>query len=220
MTTDPNDFDERQDRWDAILAAFKEWGILKYERISAVKKPFSEFSPEVYSGMSTDKMPTGVVEAYLAGSCGCKMSHLKALQMARSRNYSSVLILEDDCVFYPGFQEAFQNAFKWLKNIDWHMFYFGGNHRSRRKARYFKPGLLKIQCTYQAHAYAVSRDVYEFIIKKVETSNKEIDVIYADEVHPVKNCFCIFPGVAGQKIGFSSIINQECNRNIKKSPKK
>ncbi|MEZ4485268.1 MAG: glycosyltransferase family 25 protein [Syntrophotaleaceae bacterium] len=203
--------DDRPDKWDRMVERLKALGADNYERVSAIKRPLSEFPYTVYSGMSTKKLADDKIEQYCAGQSGCKMSHLKALKLARSRNYRAVLILEDDCEFLAGLAEAFPVAWQGLGTVDWDMFYLGGYHRSRRKARRFMPGLLNIRCTYQAHAYAVARQAFDAIIQKLEGSDKEVDVVYADDVHPFMNCYSLHPGVAVQEVGVSDIKQTLCD---------
>ena len=64
------------------------------------------------------------------GSFGCAMSHKNALELARNRGYSSILLFEDDAVF------LYDKAYVWkclrqarpaLKKEGWDLFYLGIN---------------------------------------------------------------------------------------------
>ncbi len=197
--------DERHDKWLKMVDRLNELGVKNYERISGIKRPLAEYPDNFYAGMAKKRISEGNVDKYLAGQSGCKLSHLMALELAKERKYKSVLILEDDCAFLPGAWEKFNRAISLLSSVHWDMFYLGGYHRSRRKAKYYKPGILQIQCTYLAHAYAVSSQSFDKIINILRASTSEVDVVYADQVHPTMNCFSIYPNIAVQEVGFSDI---------------
>ncbi len=67
--------DKRIDRRSQIEYEFKNYGICKYERFSAIYKP------------------------YPLGFLGCTLSHLGVLKLAKERGYKNIMIVEDDFAF-------------------------------------------------------------------------------------------------------------------------
>ena len=95
--------DHRTDRLEHITAEFEKMGI-KGERVQGIQPK----SPAV----------------------GCTMSHIKCLELAKSRDYDQVFICEDDITFTN--PELFkQNLSKFVENenINWDVLLVSGNNR-------------------------------------------------------------------------------------------
>jgi hypothetical protein len=157
-------------------------------------------------------------ERYLAGACGCKMSHFKAIRLARDRHYQNVLILEDDAMLADGALSRFSRAWRELDGGKWDMLYLGGRHRSPRKPWYHSPNLIRVRCTYQTHAYAVDQTFYDFLLQKIVSSSREIDVVYADEVQPFNRCFGVYPNVLIQDSMSSDITGESITSSLQGRP--
>jgi GR25 family glycosyltransferase involved in LPS biosynthesis len=59
------------------------------------------------------------------GARGCFHSHLNVLQDAEEKNYSSILILEDDLNFSKDFPRRYESMFTELQGQPWAFFYGG-----------------------------------------------------------------------------------------------
>ena len=59
------------------------------------------------------------------GARGCFQSHLNVLQDAKDKNYSSILIFEDDLNFSNDFLSRFADMFRELQEQSWAFFYGG-----------------------------------------------------------------------------------------------
>ncbi len=188
--------DGRTDKWDAIQEKFREADITNYERFSAIKPDLSALSPEFYKEMSSKEK--GRDERYLIGACGCKLSHIGVIELARQRGYRNALIFEDDVFFLENAADLIDKALTSLGERPWDMFYLGGRHRSKRKARLMDDHLIRILCTYQTHAYAISRQAYDPVLEILKKSTREVDRVYAEEVHPTMTCYGVHPSVALQ----------------------
>ena len=57
-----------------------------------------------------------------SGHFACLLSHINAIKLAKSRNYSSIMILEDDVYFCNDFLNKLSNLM--IPNYD--MIYLGG----------------------------------------------------------------------------------------------
>jgi GR25 family glycosyltransferase involved in LPS biosynthesis len=200
--------DDRLDKWENMVARLTAAGISNYERFPGVKRNLCDFPASYYAGMDLKAAERFGSERYLAGACGCKMSHFKAISLARDRGYQSVLILEDDAMLADGALSRFSRAWRELEGEKWDMLYLGGRHRSLRKPWYHSPNLVRVRCTYQTHAYAVHHSFYDVLLDKISSSSNEIDVMYADEVQPFNRCYGVFPNVLIQDSESSDITGE------------
>ena len=96
--------ESRLDRKEHIEAQLKTVGFPVFERFNAIK------------------MPNG------NGRIGCSMSHIKCLELAKERNYSHLLICEDDTLFLQPdvFREQLNKFLS--KSYNWDVVLFAGNN--------------------------------------------------------------------------------------------
>jgi GR25 family glycosyltransferase involved in LPS biosynthesis len=92
----------RTDRLEHVISEFGKFG-LKPERVDAVKMA--------------------------SGAIGCTLSHIKCLEIAKSRNYENVFICEDDITFLkPELLRENLTKFYNNKTIQWDVLIIGGNN--------------------------------------------------------------------------------------------
>jgi hypothetical protein len=96
--------ESRPDRKEHIEAHLKTVGFPNVERFNAIKMPNGD------------------------GRIGCSLSHIKCLEIAKERDYSHVLICEDDTLFLQ--PDVFVEQFnKFLtKRYNWDVVLFAGNN--------------------------------------------------------------------------------------------
>jgi GR25 family glycosyltransferase involved in LPS biosynthesis len=210
--------DDRPDKWENMVARLEAAGIGNYERLPGVKRSLGDFPASLYAGMNLKEAERCGNERYLAGACGCKMSHFNAVRLARDRQYQSVLILEDDAMLADGALFRFSRAWRELDGKKWDMLYLGGRHRSPRKPWYHSQSLVRVRCTYQTHAYAVHQTFYDFLLQKIISSSREVDVVYADEVQPFNRCFGVYPNVLIQDSVASDITGESITSRRQRRP--
>ena len=142
---------------------------------------------------------------------GCLESHVLAVSIAKQRNYPWVLILEDDVVFQT----------EWLNHqiqlpSEWEMCMVGHNIQIG-----FLDGsnLIRALAAYTTHAYIIRNTMYDFVMLHAPQSptnwpNYEfklkhevpgIDVFYRLGVHSRGKTWAIYPMLATQAPGYSSI---------------
>ena len=147
------------DRNEHMLREFEKCGIKNFERVEAIAL-IELPGPDAYRNFIKKD------HKYIVGGLSCRVSHLKCIQLAKERNYTKVLILEDD-VSFPGNPN-------WLleKNQatlhEWDMLYFSGLVEP-----FFRNQVVG------AYAYAVKNTVYADIINMADASGMEIDNFYA-----------------------------------------
>lgn len=147
------------ERMTRLLHQFKKWNITNFERVEAVeltKLP----DPVEYRNFIKHDMK------YRLGSLSCRASHLKCVQLAKSKGWDSVLILEDDALFLTDPNELLTINQSILN--DWDQLYFGGLVEP-----FFRN---QIVC---AHAYALKSTTYLDILEMGVSSGMEIDNFYA-----------------------------------------
>ena len=208
--------EDREDKWLEICQRLTALGIQKFERFPAVKRPLCAYPEQFYADMNLSRIQPEDIEKYLANASGCKQSHLEILKKAQLEGFENILILEDDCVFIDKAMDIFSKAWKEIQTTDWDMFYLGGMHKKRMPPQSFRRHLLRLACTYETHAYAVSRRGYEPLLIALGRYGEEVDVIYAKYIQPQHACFATNPSIAFQDDASSDIVQ----RRIKPSKKR
>lgn len=146
-------------RNESILHQFRKFGITNFERIEAIQ--LTEL-PTLIEYRNFNKKD----QRYILGQLSCRASHVHLMRIARERNYSRVLVFEDDIAFLqdPNLLLA-QNH----NNIEpWDMLYFGGLIEP-----FFRN---QVVCT---HAYAIRNTLFSEVINMADASGMEIDNFYA-----------------------------------------
>jgi len=122
----------------------------------------------------------------------------------------TALILEDDALFVDGFAETLEKAEKDIQDnkIHWDMLYLGANH-TWAQTREQAPNLLRLLGSLCWHAVGLHHSVYLPILEW--TADKPIDLKSAEILHPIYNCYAVWPSIAVQKPGFSVVEGRERN---------
>lgn len=143
----------RIDRKERLLAHFSE-----------IQWPFRE--PEWFEAVDSSLIPEPMFWTAGAGAWGCMQSHRQVLERAMMDGVNSLLVLEDDVFFVPGFAKK---ALSFMQNVpgDWEQIMFGGQFVDRdmkwtREA--VADGVDRVAGVERTHAYAVRgrfmRDLY------------------------------------------------------------
>jgi GR25 family glycosyltransferase involved in LPS biosynthesis len=135
--------DKREDRRAEIEAELTNYDLIdKAERIEAIPRPHQ-------------------------GILGCTMSHLKALKLAKERDYEYVLILEDDFQFMIS-KEEFEKELKTLfeQGPSFHVCMISYNIQRSEPTEY--SFLQKVIEAQTASGYIVHKSFYDLIIELYE----------------------------------------------------
>ena len=154
--------DNRTERKEAFEKRIKEVGI-EVERFSAIQ-------------LKEEDVPNHFNNSGWHIKISCTYSHFEMIKEAKKRGWKNCLIFEDDCVFEPNFIEKMNGCIEDLKNIEWDMFYMGGEPNSECYS--ITDNLAK--CTtglYGTHAYAINECFYDKILSIPYTSNV-IDTLF------------------------------------------
>jgi len=189
--------DRRSDRLKFITEQLNKIGI-EAERVSAVDGNLLNPDPRIGNGWNHK------------GVAGCALSHRKVIELAKERQYSNFLVIEDDTVFCDDFLEKLDFFMQQVPH-DWDMLYFGGNHLGQLKAQNINVG--KCTHTLTTNCYAMQSSMYEEVLKnlpdKVEELKKPIDSLYTDfQKNENFNIYTFKPHLVWQDSIFSDIENK------------
>jgi hypothetical protein len=135
---------------------------------------------------------------------GCHLSHAKILYDAIYNGFDRILIFEDDVQFFQDSLKNIRNALEELPP-NWEMFYLGAN-LDAYPAYEISPHIAKLTGAFATHAYAIRHTLFHVLYEinsSLETSHN--DVVYANTIHPVHNCYLAMPLIAGQRDSYSDI---------------
>jgi hypothetical protein len=146
--------DDRTDRQEHMTNELKKHNLDDFvERYSAVKAQV--------------KTPQECVKA--SGT-----SHRNIIQQAKDNNLDSVLIFEDDIFFKPDGIENIEKALTSLQKRSWDIFYFSCNLFDKN-LKLIDTNLLSVDGCYCVHAYAVSKQAYDRVLKYNPETDPPID---------------------------------------------
>ena len=139
------------------------------------------------------------------------------LENCLSEGIDSLLFLEDDCVFEENALEVFERLHKLEMPVTWDLFYLGAWHRNPP----VKEGdlLYRVTRAHLSHAVIIHKMAMPLLIHHCRKNAQLFDQILADIIHPRGRSYCLFPDVAKQADGYSSIwetdVKQSERRNTK-----
>ena len=163
------------------------------DRLKQANEEFDklDFHPERFSAIEN-----------VNGAAGCYLSHLEILKKARAKK-KSVLIFEDDVMLVGDYKSVIEQALDELQDLDWDMFYLGGN--VLKPVYQITEHIGKLTHCQSTHAYGVNYKFLDILVPFIEQQKYIVDVLYADGVIPVRNCFITIPMVAIQRSDYSDI---------------
>lgn len=171
--------DRRPDRWAMAEKEFEKAGIADVERFVAT---------------DGKTMPKGKLKP---GELGVTNSVMRVFRDAIQKNYSSILILEDDVEFAP----TMSLSLSWTPE-DWEILHFGGNH-TWGKPQKINDRISVANKTVAAHAIAFKKTAYTKLLSLLNY-DEQVDVTYAHNWHQFRS-YVFVPSIARQKPSYSDI---------------
>jgi hypothetical protein len=171
--------DRRPDRWAMAEKEFEKAGIRDVERFVAT---------------DGKTMPKGKLKP---GELGVTNSVMRVFRDAVQKNYSSILILEDDVEFAP----TMSLSLSWAPE-DWEILHFGGSH-ARGKPKKINAKIAIPNKTLSAYAIAFKGTTYTKLLSLLNY-DEQVDVTYANNWHQFKS-YVFTPPIAGVKPIYSDI---------------
>ena len=152
---------------------------------------------------------------YCIGASGCKLSHYNLLRKISEmkNNYKYHVILEDDFLILDPENSIIrlEKVLNYIEDndIDFNILYLGCNFSTRNDFEVINESLLKCNkgCGFTTHAMIFKKSNIDKIIKKIESSEKEIDNVYTQ----LEKRYVIFPMIAIQREDVSNIGSHKNN---------
>lgn len=178
---------------------------ISFRFVDGVRVADKEILPAEVSevGKEQFKMAAGF-QKYLRGMVGCRRAHLRELELAHTNGLESLLIMEDDAVFGPGWLNVLSSAIADLPD-GWFQLYLSAWHF--RRPVDISPSLQRVCAAHQTTAILYSQIGISAALNCLNNSRCEIDHWYAVHLHPFGNSYATRPGVAFQDGGVSDIMS-------------
>jgi len=160
----------RTDRKELMIKKLLEANIIKYEFIDAIDGQDLEIKNKFLTYINQTKIVS-------TGHYACLLSHIKAIKLAKERNYSNIMILEDDINFCDDFINKLQN----LLIPQYDILYLGG---IISKIKLFFNDWSKCNKIMGAYGYILSSKLFDYVIYNLEKITEYVDVFYLKHVQP------------------------------------
>jgi hypothetical protein len=159
----------RTDRLENMKKLMDSVGINEYRIISGLDGQ----SPDIinqYVKLEKNNIPT-------SGHYGCLLSHIKAIEIAKKKNLTSVLILEDDILL----EDNFISRINKLQVPEWDIIYFGGLIPEIKL--FFNDWVLH-NTVMGAYGYLIKSHMYGIILKELYTYMDCVDICIMKNIQP------------------------------------
>jgi GR25 family glycosyltransferase involved in LPS biosynthesis len=175
-----------RDSWERLQTALTRHDICGVRRVSAV---------------DGSRLELPATWRYSAGAYGCLLSHLRVVRDARKQGLPSLLILEDDVVFDPSFNDKFPVFVRGLP-ADWDMFFLGALHREDPDP--VAENVVRVRKAYCTHAYALRDSIFDAFIAANDGSLNPVDVNNG-VLQSSHNCYGFAPNLAWVESRYSPV---------------
>lgn len=161
----------RFDRKIAMKKQFKLQKINKYEFIDAVDGMEPNVLDKFLELKNNHK--TSIVSS---GHFACLLSHIKAIEEAKSRGYSNIMILEDDVVLC----DDFINQLNKINIPSYDMLYLGGI--INKKKIFFSHWVTNIKSILGAYGYIISSNLFDYVLEELKKLTEYVDLFYMKNI--------------------------------------
>ena len=175
--------------------------------VSRVKWPFP--TPKIFSAVDGEKVPSPEGWPAGDGAYGCRQSHVRILEEAILDDVRSILVLEDDLIFMPGFDESIE-PFLASVPADWEGIWLGGQHMHPAEPTKI-PGIVRCLHTERTHALMVRGQFLRALYRRWASSYAHVD----HAAGPMMARYRVYapePFLVGQREGASDIDGQKHGR--------
>lgn len=170
-------------RRELCIKQFQTLNIENYEFVEAVDTISNNKYNALYD-LATSKMNADFIKYnFQRGALGCLLSHLKVVELAKKRNQTRILILEDDFLLINDFRNHFNEHLNHLPE-DWDFVYLG-KKQWRPKHTYlsiqepvpvndyfYKPSTE----TFASHAWLIKNTMYDVLIEEYNKIDAPVDL--------------------------------------------
>lgn len=170
----------RLDRKINIENKLKEQNITKYEFIEAIDG-IEPHIKEQFINAQKNNLTTIISSGHFA----CLLSHIKAIKIAKSRNYSSIMVLEDDIYFCKDFISKLSNLL--IPKYD--MIYLGG---IISKKKLFFNDWIRYSNIMGAYGYILNSNLFDIVLNELEKLTEYVDIFYMKKIQPNYSTILLF----------------------------
>lgn len=185
------------------------------ERLQAAKEQFEKHGIKVEFVAGIDGRKLDISEppsrdgdsVVRKADMGCTLSHLKVVEMAKKRGLINYCVFEDDVILAENFQALFSKYINQMPDV-YRMIYLGGDNQFI--TGYINaggPNIVGTGRTLTTHAFGAHCSVYDELIR-VLSQHEKVD-LNISELHKDGGCYIMNPVIAGQRPGWSYILNKE-----------
>ena len=184
----------RKDRWSETVTELRKWDL------------FNDVNR--YLGIDGHKLTYDKKKLRVnPGELGLLKTHIKLLQLSKTKKYKNILIIEDDIEI----TKEIKNLDKYMSSVpkDWDILYFGGNHNLHEGEKLDKinDNIIKCSRTYTTHCIVLRNTIYDKCLNLIKDCEKPVDVYYSD-LQKELNAYSFYPNIALQRESFSDIQNK------------
>ena len=158
----------RLDRWTTLIKQLKKYNIYNYERFAAyegIKEPFiSEYNKLKKNILSINPKADKLKLMKHPGSYGILKSTYDIILLAKTRNYKSILLLQDDVILIKDFYTYFNKLVSSISSYK--LLYFGASQHTWNNidTNTCKPFYNCVNPTCGAFAVAIDCSIFDEIL--------------------------------------------------------
>ncbi len=171
--------ERRIDRKNNMIMNLNKLKINKYEFINAVDGS----NPSIIEKFNDCKI-NSKTKIITSGHFACLLSHIKAIEIAKNRGYSNIMILEDDVIFCDDFINKINN----IKIPQYDMVYLGG---IINKKKIFFNNWAKTNKILGAYGYVISSKLFNKVLEELNKFTNYVDLFYMNRIQPYYDVFLL-----------------------------
>lgn len=164
--------ERRSDRKINMINNFKKIGITNYEFVTGIDGLESDVIKKFNDCRMNFK--TAIITS---GHFACLLSHIKAIEIAKQRGYSNIMILEDDVFFCDNFLDKLTE----IKIPKYDMIYLGG---IIKKKKIFLNHYVKTKYILGAYGYILTSNLYDIVLNGLTKLVDYVDLFYMNKIQP------------------------------------
>jgi len=156
-------------------------------------------------------------ETFKPGEIACTMSHIKALQIAKEKQWPYLIVLEDDIILAEDFEKRIKFLFKIIP-FNWEHVYLSGipHPGSNIPPNLSYANIIPSVFTECTHSMIINNIVYDKVIDKLSLFETTTDDIYGHMLFSKQLIsYTYYPFVTYPKDDYTYIWNHELKREHK-----
>ena len=201
-----------KDRWEKIKTNLIQNGIYNFERQQGIYlprvNPFKSVNPNLFQNIEAYGGKYSRDSKYILNIVGTNLAHYEIVKKSIQRNYTRILILEDDTFIQKGFLSRFVKGMRQLQNKHWDLIYLGFKKSSStfQARRISNQLVIPFKNIRGAYGYALHSRSFPYIYKNYLYQGMELDAFYEFFMMKHRKVFAFYPQIIGHRDGMKSTI--------------